>query len=117
MVEYDLGDRLLSFSSMVVDFTESLPRSPAATHIRKQMLRSGTAPMANYEEAERSSSRDDFVYRMRVSLKELRETLQWIRLAARKGYVEGNVVGQIRDENEQLVRIFSKSVKTAAGKS
>ena len=72
--KYDLEERLLDFAVRVIRVTESMIRSRAATHIADQMLRAGTSPYGNHGEAESAESRDDFVHKLRICLKELRET-------------------------------------------
>jgi four helix bundle protein len=80
---YDLEDRLLEFAVQVIDFTEALPNTRAANHIAGQLLRSGTSPYGNHGEVESAESRKDFVHKLKICLKELRETRRWLRLAGR----------------------------------
>ena len=72
--KFDLEDRLLEFASAIIDLSESLPNSRAANHIAGQVLRSGTAPYPYHGEAEDAESRDDFIHKLKICLKELRET-------------------------------------------
>jgi four helix bundle protein len=81
--KYDLEDRLLEFAVQVIDFTEGLPNTRAANHIAGQLLRSGTSPYGNHGEVESAESRKDFVHKVKVCLKELREARRWLRLAGR----------------------------------
>ena len=78
--KYDLEERLLEFASAVIDLSEKLPNSRAGNHIAGQILRSGTSPYPNHGEAESAESRDDFIHKLKVCLKELRETRRWARL-------------------------------------
>src|ERR1051325_1924059 len=81
--KFDLEDRLLDYAGMVVRLTNRLPRTRSGNHVAKQLLRSGTAPLPNHGEAQAAESREDFLHKMRVCLKELRETRRWIRLIER----------------------------------
>ncbi len=72
--KYDLEERLLEFSVRVIRVTESLGNTRAANHIADQLLRSGTSPYGNHGEAEGAESRNDFIHKLRVCYKELRET-------------------------------------------
>jgi hypothetical protein len=72
--KYDLEERLLEFASTIIDLSEKLPNSRAGNHIAGQILRSGTSPYAVHGEAESAESRDDFIHKIKICLKELRET-------------------------------------------
>src|SRR5262245_62771646 len=87
--KYDLEGRLLEFASAVIDLSEKLPTSRAGNHVAGQILRSGTSRYPNHGEAEAAESRDDFVHKLKVCLKELRETRRWARLIHRKGWAKG----------------------------
>ena len=76
--EFDLEDRLIDFAVRIIRTSESLPKSKVGKHIAGQLIRSGTSPAPNYgEEAQSAESRSDFIHRMKISLKELRETRIW----------------------------------------
>lgn len=110
---YDLEDRLLEFASRIIRVCETLPRSLAGKHIASQLLRSGTSPYANHAEAESAESRDDFIHKLKLCLKELRETLRWLRLVVHAGLFPEAKVKPILRENDELIRIFVQSVRTA----
>ncbi len=113
-IKYDLEERLLEFAVRIVRVTESRQRSPAGVHVADQLLRSGTSPYGHHGEAEGAESRDDFIHKLKVCYKELREARRWLRLAqrvplvAKPGLLEG-----LLTEAEELVRIFSASLRTA----
>ena len=86
--QYDLEERLLEFASAVIDLTENLPQTRAGNHVGSQILRSGTSPFPNHGEAEEAESREDFSHKLKICLKELRETRRWARLIQRKGWVK-----------------------------
>jgi four helix bundle protein len=79
-----LEERLIDFAVAIVDVVESLPNSKAGNHIANQLIRSGTSPAPNYGEARSAESRKDFIHKMKISLKELRETMIWLKIIARK---------------------------------
>ena len=78
-----------------------------------QLIRCGTAPAANYAEARSAESRKDFVHKMKVCLKELRETLVWLKLLRRLGMGQQKTLEAAVDEADQLVAIFVASIATA----
>ena len=111
---YNLEDRLLDFAVDVVELTESLPNTRAGNHIAGQLLRCGTSPLSNHGEVEAAESRKDFVHKLRICLKELRETKRWLRLVNRlKKLGESANLPACLNEVEELIRIFAASVKTA----
>jgi four helix bundle protein len=115
---FDLEGRLLVLASAVVDLSEELPQTRAGLHVGGQILRSGTSPYSNHGEAEAAESRDDFIHKMGVCLKELRETRRWARLVRHRGWCEESVaLGRVLADADELVRIFSASIRTAPGKS
>src|SRR5688572_16127100 len=85
---YDLEERLLQFASVVIDLAESLPHSRAANHVGAQILRAGTAPFPSHGEAEAAESREDFIHKLKMGLKELRETRRWARLIELKKWAK-----------------------------
>ena len=87
---YDLEDRLLEFASRVIDVSENLPKTRAGNHIAGQLLRSGTSPYGNHGEAQAPESMDDFIHKLKVCLKELRETRRRARLIERKNWLRGD---------------------------
>lgn len=111
--KYDLEDRLVGFAGMVIEVVEKLPKSLAAKHLAGQLVRSGTAPALNYAEAIGAESRADFIHKMGIVLKELRETRVCLRIIQGRQYVDADAMEKMMDECGQLVFIVSKSVKTA----
>jgi four helix bundle protein len=112
--KYDLEDRLLKFAADIVELTESLPNTRAGNHIAGQLLRCGTSALSNHGEVEAAESRKDFLHKLRICLKELRETKRWLRLVIRlKRLGEPANLPACLNEVEELIRIFAASVKTA----
>jgi four helix bundle protein len=77
---FNLEDRLLEFSARIIRLVDALPNTRAANHLAGQILRSGTSPYGNHGEVEAAESRKDFVHKLKVCLKELKETRRWLRL-------------------------------------
>jgi four helix bundle protein len=71
---FDLEDRLIDFAVRIIRIAESLPKTKTGSHIAGQLVRCGTSPAPNYGEAQGAESQADFVYKMKLCLKELRET-------------------------------------------
>ena len=113
-----LAERLLDFAVRIVKVTDALPKkNRSSTHIAQQLLRAGTSVAANYEEARGAESRADFLHKMQVALKELREAAFWLRLVCRTHLLDQNSLEPLLRESLELVLIFSKSVATLKGKS
>ncbi len=113
----DLDERLFEFAVAVVRIAQRLPRSFAGRHVGTQLLRSGTSAGANYEEARAAESRNDFVHKLQISLKEIREARFWLRLIAASGLGQDDDTTGLLDEATQLRAILSKAVATAKGKA
>lgn len=109
---YDLEDRLLEFAAVIVQLVDSLPNTKAGNHIAGQLLRCGTSPLSNHGEVEAAESRKDFLHKLRICLKELRETKRWLRLVGRLKLVQGSDLGASLAETEELIRIFVASART-----
>ena len=115
---YDLEERLLEFSVRTIRLCRNIENSPAGNHISKQLLRSATSPLANHGEAQGAESAKDFIHKLGISLEELRETLRWLKLVKRVPLVEKpEMLNELLDETDQLIRIFVASIKTAQAKS
>ena len=112
----DLSERLLVFAISVGEVVDRLPRSTFGRQIAWQLSDSGTSPMANYEEACAAESRRDFVHKMSICLKELRESKSWLRLIKASELLSAIEVEPHIDECDQLCRIFAKSIITAKSK-
>ncbi len=111
---YDLEERLLEFSVEIIKLVDKIAGTRAGNHIGGQVLRSGTSPLPNHGEAQAAESLKDFVHKMKIALKELRETKRWLRLIKRVPLVQNSsAVDPLLNECEELVKIFVVSIKTA----
>ncbi len=113
--KYDLEPRLIEFACLVIDVVERLPKNIAAKHIGGQLVRSGTSPALNYGEAQGAESKQDFIHKMGVVLKELRETKVSLRIIQLRRWIDDGLVSKALNENVQLIAIIAKSIKTAKG--
>ena len=109
----NLSDRVLEFAGNIVLLCEKLNRSPAQRHIAGQLVRSATSSGANYEEACAAESRADFIHKMQIVLKELRESFYWLRLLVKIKLVSTERLTTELQESEELIKIFTKSIVTA----
>jgi four helix bundle protein len=108
-----LERRFTSFAGQILGICPKLRRTVEGRHISSQILRSGTATAANYAEARGAESRSDFVHKLRVVLKELNETVVWLRLIEETSLLPQEITQKIVAENEELCRIIAASIKTA----
>lgn len=114
--KFDLEDRLIGFSSRIIDVVEALPSTRAGNYIAAQLIRCGLAPSLMYGEAQAAESREDFVHKMKVLLKELKETRVCLKLIIIKEMIKPvEKLHPLQKENEELIAIIAKSVETAKG--
>lgn len=112
--KYDLEERLLEYSAIIIRFVDSLPKSMIGNIISSQLLRSGTSPLSNHGEAQSAESTNDFIHKLKICLKELRETKRWILLVKRVPLSSDATLGSMAlNETEELIKIFVKSIDTA----
>jgi four helix bundle protein len=111
--KFDLEDRLLEYTARLIKLIDALPISRAGNHIASQLLRCGTSPFANHGEVQAAESRKDFIHKLGVCFKELREIKRWLRLVARIELLPAKRVRLLLLETEELIRIFSASIRTA----
>jgi four helix bundle protein len=107
---FDLEDRLIRFGAEVCRMAEQLPDSVTAKHIARHLIRSSTSPVANYGEVQTAESRRDFIHKLRICIKELRETRAWVKLIARLEFGESPAVLR---ECDELIALLVSSVRTA----
>ncbi|MEO5976705.1 MAG: four helix bundle protein [Chryseolinea sp.] len=109
--KYDLEDRLVKYCANLIDIVEALPSTRSGNYIAGQLVRCGLAPALNYGEAQGAESRSDFIHKMKISLKELKETRACLKIILAKMDVGGPAA--LLEENQQLIGIFAKSILTA----
>jgi len=113
--KYDLEERLIDFAVRIINVVEALPNTRAGNHIAGQLVRCGTSPAPNYGEAQSAESRNDFIHKIKIVLKELRETNVWLNIIQRKKlFADGsNKLHALIVERNELISIFVTSAKTA----
>ena len=114
MDKHALEERLIDFAVLIVEISNSMKDSKAANHLAGQLLRSGTSPALNYGEAQSGESRKDFIHKIQIVLKELRETHICLKIIYKTlQYTSKEKIDRALVENNELISIFVKSVETA----
>ena len=111
--DYDLEERLMEYSARIIRLGERLPNTRAGNHVASQLLRSGTSPLPNHGEAQAAESAKDFVHKLKICLKELRESWRWLLLIQRVPLLRPRLVEALVKETDELIRIFVRSTQTA----
>jgi len=112
--KFDLEERLLEFSTRIIRLSGSIIKTDPGRHVAPQIMRSGTSPYAQHAEAEDAESMDDFIHKLKLCLKEMRETRRWLRLTYHVPLVEKPaLLTPLLQESDELIRIFRQSVITA----
>ena len=113
MTSDELADRLINFAARVGKVVDALPDTRMGRHVGGQLVRSGTSPAPNYEEACAAESRADFAHKLSICLKELRESRCWIRLIVKTEMLKEYRMGELLDECSQLCNIIAQSIVTS----
>ena len=112
--QFDLEERLIQFSLLIINTVEILPATRTGNHIGGQLLRSGTSPAFNYGEAQVAESPDDFIHKMKICLKELKETNIALQIVKRKPLIKDlTKIDPAIAECRELIAIFVTSIKAA----
>ena len=113
MTPEELSERLLEFAANTGKLVDRLPDTRLGRHIAGQLIRCGTSPAPNYEEACAAESRADFVHKLSICLKELRESRSWIRLIIKTEMLTEHRMAELLDESNQLCNMIGQSIVTA----
>jgi len=114
MKKFDLEDRFIDFALRISDVVEEIDNSKLGTHLAGQLIRSGSAPALNYGEAQGAESRKDFVHKLKIILKELKESRICLKIIGRKPLIPDiKKLAPIMKETEELIAIIYKSIETA----
>ncbi|HEX3148928.1 MAG TPA: four helix bundle protein [Gemmataceae bacterium] len=113
----DLSERVPDFAAQIGNVVDALPDTRMGRHVAGQLVRCGTSPAPNYAEACGAESRKDFIHKMSICLKELRETHCWLRLIVKSTLLPESQLADINDESNQLTNIFAKSIVTTKANS
>ena len=113
-MKFDLQNRLIEFTVICCDLAESLPKTRTGNHLADHLIRSGLSPSLNYSEATSAESRNDFIHKMKICIKELRETLVCMKIITQKKILpQQDKIVKLMKENDELIAIFHKSISTA----
>ena len=113
MTPDELSERLIDFAARIGKVVDALPDTRMGRHIAGQLVRCGTSPAPNYEEASAAESRADFVHKLGICLKELRESRSWIRLIIKTELLPEHRMGDLFEECTQLCNIIGQSIVSA----
>mgnify|MGYP001412603555 CR=1 FL=1 len=112
----DLEDRLVDFAVRISALVRTLPCDIMGKYLASQLIRSGFSPALNYGEAKSAESASDFIHKMKIALKELRETFIALKIIRKSAILEQNqLLEDCIRENNELISIFVKSIHTAVG--
>ena len=111
--KFDLEDRLIDFAARCIKVAGALSGDKAGQHLMGQLTRSGTSPALNYGEAQGAESRKDFIHKMKICLKELRETVVCLKIIVRTELLGVEKLEPLITEANELILIFVTSIGTA----
>jgi four helix bundle protein len=112
--KFDLEERLIDYSVLITGIVETMPNTRAGNHFAGQLIRSGTSPALNYAEAQSGESRKDFIHKLKIVLKELRETIVCLKIINRTNLIKSKEpLQKAINESNEFVSIFVKSLDTA----
>ena len=112
-----LEDRLLDFAARCGLVVDALPETRMGRHMAGQLVRCGTSSAPNYAEACAAESRNDFIHKLGIALKELRESRVWLKLCIKCKLLPSTRLVPLTDECNQLIKILGKSIVTATTNS
>ena len=108
----DIQERLINFAVTIIELCALLPKTQAGRHVAGQLLRCGTSPAPNYGEARGAESKNDFIHKLGVVLKELNESNIWLEIIKRCNMLQLNILTPIIKECNELCKIISSSIQT-----
>ena len=110
---YNLEERTAVFAESVIDFVKKIGVNPINKRIIEQLVGSSGSIGANYCEANESESRKDFIHKMAIAKKEIKETKHWLRLMSRTNEGLENEAKILWQEAQELLLIFSKIIQSS----
>ena len=112
--KYDLNERLIDFAVIIIELLEKVIKSPAGNYLADHMMRAGISPSLHYGEAQGAESRKDFIHKLGILIKELRETLNAMKIIRKAKLVKSTEqIDAAIAECIELISIFNKSIDTA----
>jgi len=109
----DIAERLLDFAVRVIKLVNALPKTIVGRHIAGQLVRSGTSCGSNYEESRGAESRADFIHKLGIALKEIKESRFWLKVIYHAKIMKPEQIEPLITECEELAAIIAKSMITA----
>jgi len=109
----DIAERLLDFAIRVIKLVNALPKTIVGRHIAGQLVRSGTSCGSNYEESRGAESRADFIHKLGIALKEIKESRFWLKVIYHAKIMKPEQIESLIEECEELAAIIAKSIITA----
>jgi four helix bundle protein len=116
MTPDELSERLWRFAARVGKVVDALPETRLGRHVAGQLVRSGTSSAPNYDEGCAAESRADFIHKLGVALKEMKETVGWLRFTIIANLLPETKIAHLQGEGTELTKILARSVVTAKGK-
>lgn len=113
----DIEERLVDFAVAIIGMTDKLPNTRAGNHLAGQLIRSGTSPAAHYAEARGAESDKDFVHKLKLCSKELKESRVWLNIIGKAKLGSRENVIDVYRESDELCRIINANIKTSKGKT
>ena len=114
MNKKDIENRLINFSVEISEWIIQLRKHPTVMHLKDQIIRSSTSAALNYGEAQSAESRKDFIHKVNIVMKELRETQINLSIISRLEMFSGDrKIKELMTENDQLLAIFFRTMQTA----
>ena len=113
MNKKELENRLIEFTVNVNECVVNLGSHPTIMHLKDQAIRSSTASALNYAEAQSAESKKDFIHKLGIVIKELRETQVNLRIMNRFAASSDEIIVKLLKENDELLAIFHTTIMTA----
>lgn len=113
MTPEQLSDRLWLFAARAAKLVDALPDSRVGRHVAGQLVRCGTSAPPNYDEGTVAESREDFIHKLKIALKELKETRGWLRFIVIAHLLSETRITAMQAECCELCNILARSILTA----
>ncbi len=120
MKKNDINARTFDFALRIISLCRFLNKKYVLENnvLAKQLLRSGTAPLSHHGEAQGAESRADFIHKLSLALKEMRESDRWLKLISRSNLLpQSGDFSSLTSETDELIRILATSIRTAKNRS
>ena len=112
--KFDLNERLIDFAVKIIELYSTITKSAAGTYLCDHMMRAGISPSHHYGEAQGAESRKDFIHKLGILIKELRESLNAMKVIKKANLCNSNLLlDDTIKECIELISIFNKSIDTA----